>query len=287
MLRRLSTAIFILLFSYPSFASGTTLLLPPRLQAGSSEAVESLALALAVHDQLAKEQQLIPFTAVRKKLESMNLPISGPITLASQFRVAEFLSGIKILQLHETEQQVVVNSYDVAARFLLSRYAEPREQVAFAEMVRMMMSDLTAEPVALDESRVAYYRVWASAYLAPDRQTMQEIMDRLLQTPFANDLLMREYVDLFGDPSEAAEEPDDLAYWRDFFSQRNYYQGALRTSARVLDARHNPADLIVHARILLALEAFEEACTFLREAESFGFDLGDLQARFEACDGQP
>lgn len=269
-------------FGFPLMA-GTTLLLPPKVTTNDTDIVEGLALTLAMNDLLAQEHQLIPFTAVRKKLESMNLPISGPVTLATQFRIAEQLGGLKVIHLEQNQDKVTFTSYDVPGRFLLSRYVLQEDTIDFEALAKLMAGDLTDTPVALDNARIAYYRVWASAYLAPDQQAMQEIMDRLLQTPFVDWLLLQEYVDLFGDPAESQEDVESQTYWRDFYLKNNYFQGALNSSQSVLDARHNPADLVIHARILLALGEGQEACGYLTQADQFGFDLGDLRDHFETC----
>ncbi|CAM2064917.1 hypothetical protein SCOR_06050 [Sulfidibacter corallicola] len=241
---------------------------PPDMAAVQAERWEGLAAILALQDGLVSGGNLVPFTAMRRKMNEYGMSLVQPVTLATKIKTSRELGADHLLTSQVDDQRLIWTLLDVQEGRVLEH------GIVGMQSGWEALPYLLADEIGLATARVEpfdFYRLWASTYFADDTEVARRIMERLTLHDRAGYALLNEFVDLFGNPSEQLEDPQDLMLWRDRFFQKDFYSGALTASAALLTQRHNPNDLLVHARILMAMNQVDEACNYMRQAESFGF----------------
>lgn len=256
------------------------LLLPFTVDAAVEDPWEGLAPVLALQTRVTNPERLIPFTACRRKLNQYGMSIVVPVSLATRVKLAADLEADLLVSGHLEQDRLVLQLYYTGNQQLERMVLEKKGDAQYPDQI----AGLIGLPFDAPSTRqYDLFRVWASIYYLEEPENARTTVDKLLEHDLTGWLFVQEYLDLFGDPGSNLSNAADLAYWRDFFLKKQHYARAANLSQRTMELRHNPRDLIAHARILLAVGDQDQACDYLKKAESFGFTDQALQAHLRDC----
>lgn len=277
--------LLIVLCLLPAQADGRrNLILPLQVDRVAEEPWEGLALMLALQNRASDRNHLVPLTAVRKRLGSYGLTLTMRTSLATKLKLAESLEATTLVYGTIGDEMVQVSRYHLTTRELEIRDFPHESYGSPGELLTQIAAflDLPTNDTAAAEIEIG--RVWASTYFAEDLEAAQAVLDKLIDHETVGWLFMQEYLDRFGDPLVGMEATDELVTWRDLFVAKQHYSHALTASKRLLSMRNYPRDLLIHAKVLHALDRRDEACSFAHRSEQFGFVDHALFAILEACD---
>lgn len=260
------------------------LLLPFTVDPQVEDPWEGLAPVLALQSRASSDRRLVPFTACRRKLNEYGMSVVLPTSMATRIKLARDLDADLLVSGHLEKDRLIMLIYDASQRSLERRVLREEDR---SQYLVKMAGILNLSPLPLMTRQYDLYRVWASIYFLEELESARPTADRILEHDLTGWLFMQEYLDLFGDPSRNLKEAADLAWWRDLFLKKQHHARALALSEMTMAARHNPRDLIAHARILLAQDDEAQACIFLKNAESFGFIDDDLRQTLSHCTQPP
>lgn len=258
----------------------TILVWPPTVAAPDSDAFEGIAAFLATRDRLQTPRQVVDLHRLRRHLVGAGLSVTAPLTLASKLKAASALAVDELWLFTIHEDHLTWQRFDVANRGVIDNGLTHRPEAWEA------VPALIADQIGLDHRPTEgydFYRLWASVYFVDDLTSAQNLMIRLAAHPAAGRQFLEELSVLFGNPTRADEDVQSIITWRDRFTQHGLYALAEESSNHLLEQRHNPGDLLDHARILAAQGKREAACDYVRRAASFGFVRSNNEPLLKEC----
>ncbi len=264
----------------PEPSTATILVWPPTIAASDSDAFEGIATLLATRDRLQEPRRIVDLHRLRRHLVGTGLSVTAPLTLASKLKAASELAVDELWLFTIHQDHLVWQHFDVANRQVIDNGLTHRPEAWEA------LPAFIADQIGLDHRPTEgydFYRLWASVYFVDDLTSAQNLMVRLAAHPAAGRLFLKELSALFGNPTRADEDVQSIITWRDRFNQHGLYGLAEESSNHLLEQRHNPGDLLDHARILAAQGKRGAACEYVRRAASFGFVRSNDEPLLKEC----
>ncbi|CAM2008840.1 hypothetical protein [Acanthopleuribacter pedis] len=253
---------------------------PPTIEAGDIDPFEGIACFLAMSHSLTEPNRVIDIHQLRAHLNQVGLSITAPLSLASKLQTAADLGARELWVFTIHRDHYRRRRFDVASLQVLDDATTPRPD-QWEQLPKNLADHLGlahAEPRAYD-----FFRLWASVYFVDDLSRAGDLMARLTAHPDAKALFLKELTDLFGNPTETSDNVQEIVAWRDRFYEHGLFAAAEKSSLHLLEQRHNPDDLLDHARILLAQDKRDDACHYVRRAASFGFVRSNNDPLLKEC----
>ena len=257
------------------------LFLPLKVQTRSGEPWDGLASVLALQHKASDKEQLIPLTVVRKKLREYGLSLTGETTLATALLLARDLGADQLLLGTMGETRVQATLYRLDDHSVVTQEWPVATPLTDLTLQLAEFAHVPVDGFAPDE--IGFFRQWASSYFAADPEGALTVMQALVGDQLVGWLFLQELLDLFGNPVTSESGVTALIYWRNLFTEKAHPLRALEASKLLLEKRHNPNDFIVHAQILARLEERDEACDWLKKAQSYGFTTPESKTLLDQC----
>lgn len=264
----------------PVEADARHLVWPPTVETGDIDSFEGIACLLAMRAMLTTPEDVVDIHRLRRHLNDAGLSITAPLSLASKLKTAAELGARELWVFTIHGDHYRMHRFDTASLDILQevRAAKPGDWEQLPQTMADHMDLARAEAGGYE-----FYRLWASVYFVDDLTNAQNLMVRLAAHPAAGSLFLQELTDLFGNPAVAVADVQDIVAWRDRFYEQGLFAAAEKSSLHLLEQRHNPGDLLDHARILLAQGKRNEACEYVGRAASFGFVRSSEDPLLKEC----
>lgn len=269
-----------LLWAAEPSPDASILVWPPTVAASDSDAFEGVAAFLATRDRLQEPRRVVDLHRLRRHLVGAGLSVTAPLTLASKLKAAQALAVDELYLFTIHQDHLTWQRFDVANRQVIDNGLAQRPDAWEA------LPPLIADQIGLAHNPTEgydFYRLWASVYFVDDLTSAQNLMLRLAAHPAAGRQFLEELSVLFGNPTRGDEDVQSIITWRDRFYQHGLFGRAEESSSHLLAQRHNPGDLLDHARILAAQGKREAACDYVRRAASFGFVRSNDEPLLKEC----